>query len=149
MGWELIAKGSAPTVDYGPTAYSCRVLLLDFFPGRSLKVQQYEACRFETCVRVCSLQLEEQMSANQAQGEEHAAMIQALEGAKSGREGELASRCTDLEAKLAKLDQVSQLAMYTCEKKSKDTVVWQISNISGCLAGLQSGWLASLSKNIG
>ena len=75
---------------------------------------------------MCPLQLQEQVSAQQAQGEEHAAIIQALEGAKSGREGELASRCTDLEAKLVKMDQASQLAYDDLETMSRGTSVWSL-----------------------
>lgn len=56
---------------------------------------------------MCVLQLEEQVSSRKALEEEHAAVEEALEGAKSGIE-KLTSRCTNLEAELAKMEQVSQ-----------------------------------------
>ncbi|CAL8470589.1 g10131 [Coccomyxa elongata] len=63
-------------------------------------------------------QLEEQLSAQQTLEEEHATVQEALEGAKSGIK-KLTSRCTNLEAELAKVAQEAQVV--ATEKKRLST----------------------------
>lgn len=70
-----------------------------------------KSCTYEA--HECALpQLEEQVSAQQALEEEHAAVKEALESAVSGI-GKLTSRCSDLESELAETDQVSSVSTWT------------------------------------